>query len=201
MSNLSRPLQNKAKVANTNTLFAPLSKYNNFYPFGGNGSAVTAIALIFEKTSTRTRTSFEVAGRDLGMGVTYLDPGSSQMGTTNSLVTTSDREKKNTIVYDMDERYDTLWSLLKPCTGKFNNGTSDRTHMFLISQDVEAAIEEAGLTSQDFAAFIKSPKEDEDGNIIEGYDYALRYEEFIPLCIRQIHKLQNRVAELELKTV
>ncbi len=38
------------------------------------------IVLLFEKTSTRTRCSFEVAGMDLGMGVTYLDPGSSQIG-------------------------------------------------------------------------------------------------------------------------
>ena len=38
------------------------------------------IVLLFEKTSTRTRCSFEVAGMDLGMGVTYLEPGSSQMG-------------------------------------------------------------------------------------------------------------------------
>ena len=38
------------------------------------------MVLLFEKTSTRTRCSFEVAGYDLGMGVTYLDPGSSQMG-------------------------------------------------------------------------------------------------------------------------
>ena len=43
------------------------------------------IVLLFEKTSTRTRCSFEVAGRDLGMGVTYLDPGSSQMGEKESL--------------------------------------------------------------------------------------------------------------------
>lgn len=120
-----------------------------------------------------------------------------QIFSTNSTISTSDREKKNSIVYDMDERYDTLWSLLKPCTGKYNDGTSDRTHMFLISQDVEDAIEESGLTSQDFAAFIKSPKRDEDGNVLDGYDYALRYEEFIPLCIRQIQKLQMRVSELE----
>ena len=38
------------------------------------------IVLLFEKTSTRTRCSFEIAGHDLGMGVTYLDPAGSQMG-------------------------------------------------------------------------------------------------------------------------
>ncbi len=38
------------------------------------------IALIFEKTSTRTRCSFEVAAHDLGMGSTYLDPTGSQIG-------------------------------------------------------------------------------------------------------------------------
>jgi len=38
------------------------------------------IALIFEKTSTRTRCSFEVAAHDLGMGSTYLDPSGSQIG-------------------------------------------------------------------------------------------------------------------------
>lgn len=43
------------------------------------------IVLLFEKTSTRTRCSFEVAGNDLGMGVTYLDPGSSQMGKKESI--------------------------------------------------------------------------------------------------------------------
>ncbi|MCI6207430.1 MAG: ornithine carbamoyltransferase [Corynebacterium glucuronolyticum] len=47
------------------------------------------IVLLFEKTSTRTRCSFEVAGRDLGMGVTYLDPGSSQMGKKESLADTA----------------------------------------------------------------------------------------------------------------
>lgn len=47
------------------------------------------IVLLFEKTSTRTRCSFEVAGRDLGMGVTFLDPGSSQMGKKESLADTA----------------------------------------------------------------------------------------------------------------
>ena len=47
------------------------------------------IVLLLEKTSTRTRCSFEVAGMDLGMGVTYLDPGSSQMGKKESIPDTA----------------------------------------------------------------------------------------------------------------
>ena len=47
------------------------------------------IVLLFEKTSTRTRCSFEVAGMDLGMGVTYLDPGNSQMGKKESIADTA----------------------------------------------------------------------------------------------------------------
>ena len=47
------------------------------------------IALIFEKTSTRTRCSFEVAGHDLGMGTTYLDPKSSQIGKKESIPDTA----------------------------------------------------------------------------------------------------------------
>ncbi len=47
------------------------------------------IVLLFEKTSTRTRCSFEVAGHDLGLGVTYLDPGSSQMGKKESIPDTA----------------------------------------------------------------------------------------------------------------
>ena len=47
------------------------------------------IALIFEKTSTRTRCSFEVAGHDLGIGVTYLDPSCSQIGKKESIADTA----------------------------------------------------------------------------------------------------------------
>ncbi len=47
------------------------------------------IALIFEKTSTRTRCAFEVAGYDLGMGVTYLDPTGSQIGKKESIADTA----------------------------------------------------------------------------------------------------------------
>lgn len=47
------------------------------------------VALIFEKTSTRTRCSFEVAANDLGMGSTYLDPSGSQIGKKESIADTA----------------------------------------------------------------------------------------------------------------
>ena len=47
------------------------------------------VALIFEKTSTRTRCSFEVAAHDLGMGSTYLDPTGSQIGKKESIADTA----------------------------------------------------------------------------------------------------------------
>lgn len=47
------------------------------------------IVLLFQKTSTRTRCAFEVGAMDLGMGVTYLDPGSSQMGHKESIEDTA----------------------------------------------------------------------------------------------------------------
>ena len=60
-----------------------LSKTPHRYLEGKN------IVLLFEKTSTRTRCAFEVAGYDLGMGVTYLDPQSSQMGHKESIADTA----------------------------------------------------------------------------------------------------------------
>ena len=47
------------------------------------------VALIFEKTSTRTRCAFEVAAHDLGMGSTYLDPSGSQIGKKESIADTA----------------------------------------------------------------------------------------------------------------
>ena len=55
----------------------------------GNLLAGKNIVLLFQKTSTRTRCAFEVGAMDLGMGVTYLDPESSQMGKKETMVDTA----------------------------------------------------------------------------------------------------------------
>ena len=67
------------------------------------------IALIFEKTSTRTRCAFEVAGHDLGMGVTYLDPSGSQIGKKESIADTA--------------------KVLGACSTESNTGASVRTSL------------------------------------------------------------------------
>ena len=54
-----------------------------------NTLAGKIVALIFEKTSTRTRCAFEVAARDLGIGTTYLDPSGSQIGKKESIADTA----------------------------------------------------------------------------------------------------------------
>lgn len=122
--------------------------------------------------------------------------------------TTSDRRKKTNINYDI-AIYDALFDALKPASCKYVDGTSNRTHLVLISQDVEEALEQVGLSSQDFGGFVKAPRTDEDGNAIEGeYDYFLRYDEFIAPCIhriqedgKQIKALEERVATLEARII
>ena len=68
----------------------------------------------------------------------------------------------------------------------------------LVSQDVEQALTDSGLTSMDFAGFIKSPKTDEYGQEYEDeYIYSLRYDEFVGLLIDQVQSLKKRIAKLE----
>lgn len=115
------------------------------------------------------------------------------MNSTNS---TSDRAKKQNINYDMS-RYDVLFDSLKPASFEFIDGTSGRTHTGFIAQDIEEILEDCGFTSQEFAAFVKAPVLDEQGQETGNYDYFLRYGEFVPLCIYEIQQLKARIEALE----
>lgn len=95
--------------------------------------------------------------------------------------TTSDRRKKNSIAHDVAERYGALYRALRPARFKFNNGTSDRFHTGFIAQEVEQAITNGGLTSQELAALVK----DEEGM------YSIRYAELIALNTAMIQKLMT----------
>ena len=141
-------------------------------------------------------------GRTLRPASTSCDLGTSgwlwgDIYATNGTINTSDRNRKTDISYDMS-RYEAMFDALKPANFKMIDGTSGRTHTGFISQDIEDALAPCDLTSIDFATFIKSPKVDEDGKVIEGeYVYGLRYDELIALMVTQIQSLKKRVADLE----
>lgn len=112
-------------------------------------------------------------------------------------IQTSDRNFKTDIDYDMS-RYGAFFDALRPASCKYIDGTSGRRHIVMVSQDVEQELIDSGLTSMDFAGFVKAPMTDEDGNEIDGqYRYFLRYDEFIGLLIWQVQELKKRVAQLE----
>lgn len=107
----------------------------------------------------------------------------------NDIIQTSDRSVKKDINYDIT-RYDAFFDALRPVSFRFVDGNSGRTHIGLISQDVETALKDSGLTDMDFAGFVRNSKQDGDA-------YALRYGEFTALLIEQIQALKARVALLE----
>lgn len=116
----------------------------------------------------------------------------SDIYAANGTIQTSDREKKTDVRYGLGD-YEALFDMLRPVSYKLIDGQSGRTHLGMISQDVEAALEECGISSRDFAGFVKTPREEEEGV----YDYSLRYGEFIALCIYKIQRQEARIAALE----
>lgn len=113
----------------------------------------------------------------------------------NSTIQTSDRRKKTDITYGL-ARYDAFFDALRPASFRLTDGQSGRTHAGFIAQDVEEALCNTGLTSQEFAGFIRyTPHSGEKDP--ETYEYALRYGEFLPLAVWQIQRLKERVQALE----
>ncbi len=103
------------------------------------------IALIFEKTSTRTRCSFEVAAYDLGMNVTYLDPTGSQMGKKESI---ADTARVLGGIYDAIEyrgfSQETVEALAKYSGVPVYNGLTDEFHPTQILADFLTIKEQFG---------------------------------------------------------
>lgn len=121
----------------------------------------------------------------------------SDIYANNDTIVTSDLQVKHDVEYGLD-RYSTFFDNLRPISFLFNDGTSGRRHIGLGAQDVERALKESGLTDMDFAGFIKSPQKTEyEDEVYIKYNYALRYGEFVSLCIYQIQNLKSRVSELE----
>lgn len=148
-------------------------------------------------------------GSDAGHG-SYLGSSAYRWNTVyavNGLIDISDRNHKKNIK-ELDERYLMLFDKLMPVSYMFTYPNSDRVHIGFISQDVEEAMSECGLTALDFGGFCKDvlteyddeaqeyiPVLDEHGNL--QYIYSLRYDEFIALNTAAIKRLMARIERLE----
>lgn len=108
----------------------------------------------------------------------------------NGVITTSDRNAKNSIE-DLPGKYMDVFDHLRPRRFKMNEGTSGRYHVGFIAQEVEKAMEIAGVSSTEFGGFVKDV--DQDGNDI----YMLRYDEFVGILLGQSQQLKAHVAKLE----
>ena len=107
----------------------------------------------------------------------------------------SDLRIKNSIDYDLDS-YEAFFLALKPSTFKYNKGTSGRKHFGFIAQDVEQAMLDTGLTSDQLAALVKDPVKEILSDGITDYRYSIRYGELIALNTHMIQKLYQMVEEL-----
>ncbi len=120
----------------------------------------------------------------------------------------SDRRKKYDI-RDYDEYYEKLFDLLHPVRFKWKFGDDESYHMGYIAQDVLSAIEQVGLKTCDFGAYvvedetdIRTITDDNGETIQEDYltgekAYKLNYTEFIPLNTHMIQKLKQENIELK----
>ena len=104
----------------------------------------------------------------------------------NGTAVSSDRRVKDDIK-TLEEKHIAFFKALRPVQFKYKEGDSGRTHTGFIAQEVEEAVEEAGMTSQDMAVVVKDPSD----------RYYLRYEEIISVQTKVIQDLMAKVESLE----
>lgn len=102
----------------------------------------------------------------------------------------SDRNIKNSIEV-LPEKYVSMFERIEPKRYKLNSGTSGRFHTGFIAQEVEAAMQECGIDSQEFAGWARAQREDGSET------YFLRYSEFIPILWAKVREQEKRLKRLE----
>ena len=126
---------------------------------------------------------------------------------TNGTIQTSDRNQKKNIL-DLNPKYEELFSRLRPVTYELKGSDHDRVHIGFIAQEIKEAMDDIGITAEEFAGYcedIKTEYDEETRKEKTVYDeygnpvilYSLRYSEFIALNTAVIQKQQNKINELE----
>lgn len=131
----------------------------------------------------------------------YAHNGGVYLGTSGATAVTSDSNFKDS--FNIDERYFDFFSRLQPVLYKYKNNNHHRKHIGFIAQDVENALSESKLSSEEFAGLliekdylITKEESGADEDIIYDELYALRYEEFIALNTAIIQRQQKQIDEL-----
>ncbi len=196
----------------------PIVTSGNLYVGNGQGTTESTYGvltswkdtknhLIVERGSDGLTASFGWAGSSSYATVAVIRGRTCKMTNSSGTTTLSDeRLKKDFIELD---KWEAFYDSLEPCAFKMKGGTSGRYHMGFKAQQVEQALLNNELTTQDFGGFIKTkyqPNEDdpegnavyEEAGIKEGDDeYGLIYTEFVALNTHMIKKLMNKIDKLE----
>ena len=201
--------------------------FGNSIEFTTNNTITSTHSLRFAnaKYVTGTNTSgsaYDVAGlssaNTINLGhaslTTVIRGSSVRLGSGSGTVVTSDQNLK-TDIQDIDEKYIAFFKQLQPKTYKYKLGNAKRPHIGFIAQEVEQALNDSGLTTDDFAGIcIEEVKYAEENDYDEfddmnyaykqglGKIYSLRYEEFISLNTRMIQYVmqENEVLKDKIQT-
>lgn len=125
----------------------------------------------------------------------HLGTGTYKWGNvyaTTGTIQTSDKNFKKDIVSINEDEAKNFIMKLNPVEYKFIDGTSGRTHLGFIAQEVEDILTEMDMTSTDFGGLCKDLKEGSENE----YLYGLRYEEFIAPLIKMVQIQQAEINEL-----
>ena len=175
---LSQYYNNRNFSAELNAAFyQSYNPYNEKYFFCGNGNAATA--------------GVAQVGWQSGTCIVFNSNNAQLVGTwigTSSAAITSDAGKKHDIT-DMDDRYSAFFDAVRPVAYRYNDGTSGRYHTGFIANEIEAALASAGISTQEFAGFVKAEIVNDNGET--EHVNCLRYEEFIAVLWREVQKIKE----------
>lgn len=156
---------------NFNTIYAQYWAYKSDYIYWDSSKNIIPVSTNNISLGTSSKQYKNIYGQNI-----YV----------NGTAVSSDRRVKNDIK-TLEEKHIAFFKALRPVQFKYKEGDSGRTHTGFIAQEVEEAVEEAGMTSQDMAVVVKDPSD----------RYYLRYEEIISVQTKVIQDLMAKVESLE----
>ena len=155
------------------------AQYGDLYMESGDGAAMQASSYFRFSGDVTPYTS---GSYSLGRSTRTW----SDVYANNGEIQTSDQNQKNSIE-PLPDKYVSMLDNVTPVRYKLNDGTSGRYHVGFIAQDVEQAMESAGVSDLEFGGWIKDV--DEDGNPV----YMLRYTEMIAILWAKIKQLEGKI--------